>query len=288
LAFDGIIVGDIANEREGSLMKRLILCMLIVVGTVTVLSAQSGRKIRNPIPGTASAGVTPTQTATEEADAAKTAEVGFSESATNQPVSIFVDRERRRSNKSSKKTESETKSKAPEAQTKPADVDSEDEVIKVETNLISLPVTVSTRSGSYVPSLSKGNFKIFEDGIEQEVAYFGNVDKPFTAILLIDVSGSTSLKIEQIQDGAIAFRQSASAARPSHGCFVRFGCFNPDRILQRSSDRSLRRSENFVSAAERRFSMRLILRSTERSRRSREKGDSFVYGRCRYNIKAKL
>lgn len=205
LAFDGIIVGDFANEREGILMKRLILCTLIVIGTVTVLSAQSGRKIRNPIPGTASAGVTPAQTATEEAEAAKTAEIGFSESATNQPVSIFVDRERRRSNKSSKKTESETKSKAPEAQTKPADVDSEDEVIKVETNLISLPVTVSTRSGSYVPSLSKGNFKIFEDGVEQEVAYFGNVDKPFTAILLIDVSGSTSLKIEQIQDGAIAF-----------------------------------------------------------------------------------
>ncbi len=49
------------------------------------------------------------------------------------------------------------------------------------------------------------DFKIFEDGAEQEIAYFGTSEKPFTVILLIDTSPSTAYKIEEIQSAATAF-----------------------------------------------------------------------------------
>ncbi|MBX7055833.1 MAG: VWA domain-containing protein [Pyrinomonadaceae bacterium] len=81
----------------------------------------------------------------------------------------------------------------------------DDEVLKVETNLITIPVSVFDRNGLYIPGLEQEDFKIFENGKEQEIAYFGTTDKPFTVILLIDTSPSTAYKIEEIQAAATAF-----------------------------------------------------------------------------------
>ena len=72
-------------------------------------------------------------------------------------------------------------------------------MIKVETSLVTIPVSVYERSGVYVSGLRRNDFKIFENGKEQEIAYFGTVEQPFSVILLIDVSGSTDNKIKWIQ-----------------------------------------------------------------------------------------
>ena len=82
---------------------------------------------------------------------------------------------------------------------------SEEDVVKVETNLVNIPVSVFDRNGLYIPGLRQEDFKIFEDGKEQQIAYFGTADKPFTVILLIDVSPSTAYKIEEIREAARAF-----------------------------------------------------------------------------------
>lgn len=81
----------------------------------------------------------------------------------------------------------------------------DDDVIKVATDLVTIPVTVYDRDGLYVPNLRRNDFKIFVNGKEQEVAYFGNSDKPFTVVLMIDTSPSTAYQIEEIQDAARAF-----------------------------------------------------------------------------------
>ncbi len=81
----------------------------------------------------------------------------------------------------------------------------DDEVLKVETNLITIPVSVFDRNGLYIAGLQKDDFKIFENGKEQEIAYFGTMDKPFTVVLLIDTSPSTAYRIEEIHQAAIAF-----------------------------------------------------------------------------------
>ncbi len=79
------------------------------------------------------------------------------------------------------------------------------DVIRVETELVTVPVSVFDRNGLYIPNLQQSDFKIFEDGVEQEIAYFGNSDKPFTVVLLLDTSLSTNYKIEEIRAAATAF-----------------------------------------------------------------------------------
>jgi len=61
------------------------------------------------------------------------------------------------------------------------------------------------RDGRYVPNLQKEDFRIWEDGIEQQVAFFASVDKPFSVVLMLDVSPSTQFRLEDIQDAAISF-----------------------------------------------------------------------------------
>lgn len=88
----------------------------------------------------------------------------------------------------------------------------DDEVIRVETNLVTMPVSVLDRDGRFISGLQQRDFKIFEDGIEQKLDYFQSVEQPFTVVLLIDVSPSTQFKIDEIQNAAISF---VNQLRPS-------------------------------------------------------------------------
>lgn len=83
--------------------------------------------------------------------------------------------------------------------------DEEDDVIRVETNLVTMPVSVLDRNGRFVSGLTQRDFRIYENGIEQEVGFFQSVEQPFTVVLMIDVSPSTAYQIDQIHDAAIAF-----------------------------------------------------------------------------------
>ncbi|MEO8574973.1 MAG: VWA domain-containing protein, partial [Pyrinomonadaceae bacterium] len=84
-------------------------------------------------------------------------------------------------------------------------VSEEDEVVRVETNLVTMPVSVIDREGRFISGLQQKDFQIFENGVEQKVGYFQSVEQPFTVILMIDVSPSTAFQIDEIQEGAITF-----------------------------------------------------------------------------------
>lgn len=77
--------------------------------------------------------------------------------------------------------------------------------ITIETNYVTLPVSVLDRNGRFVAGLQKNDFNIFENGVLQKVEYFASVEKPFTVVLLIDVSPSTQYKIDEIHRAAITF-----------------------------------------------------------------------------------
>lgn len=79
------------------------------------------------------------------------------------------------------------------------------DVIRVNTTLVTLPVSVMDRDGRYVPNLRKEDFRLWEDGVEQDVAFFSSVDKPFSVVLMLDTSGSTRFRLEDIQEAAITF-----------------------------------------------------------------------------------
>ena len=88
--------------------------------------------------------------------------------------------------------------------TGPEEVDAGD-IIRVSTTLVTIPVSVMDRDGRYIPNLQKEEFRIWEDGVEQEVAFFQAVDKPFSVVLMLDTSPSTQFRLEDIQDAAISF-----------------------------------------------------------------------------------
>ncbi|MGD9629881.1 MAG: VWA domain-containing protein [Pyrinomonadaceae bacterium] len=80
-----------------------------------------------------------------------------------------------------------------------------DEEIRVETNLVTMPVSVLDRDGRFVSGLSQRDFEIYENGARQKIEYFQSVEQPFTVVLLIDVSPSTQFRIDEIQNAAITF-----------------------------------------------------------------------------------
>lgn len=168
-------------------MRKFFLFVLLILVSVPVVFAQSGRKIA-PAP-------TP-QISKPKADDLP----DYSESTPRPARPKYIKPSLRGGDG---KTSSGPPSPLP-SNSSPEDIGEED-VVKVETNLITIPVSVFDRNGLYIPGLNQGDFKIFEDGKEQQIAYFGTTDKPFTVILLIDTSPSTAYKIEEIQDAAMAF-----------------------------------------------------------------------------------
>jgi VWFA-related protein len=93
----------------------------------------------------------------------------------------------------------------------PLEVD-EDEVVKVETDLVTLNASVLERStGRVITGLTQGDFKIEEDGVEQKIEHFETINAPFDLLLLIDLSGST-VKVADIIRAAT--KRFVSATRP--------------------------------------------------------------------------
>ncbi len=93
----------------------------------------------------------------------------------------------------------------------------DDDVVRVDTNLITVLASVVDRTGRYVSNLSKGDFRIYEDGVEQEIAFFAPVEQPFTIAFLLDMSSSTHSQIEEIRDAANVF---LSRLRPNDRLLV--------------------------------------------------------------------
>src|ERR1700704_2033484 len=79
------------------------------------------------------------------------------------------------------------------------------ETLKIDTNLVTVPVIASSRTGSYISDLKKEEFKLTEDGVVQEIAFLASVDAPFYVVLMLDTSNSTKEKLPLIQRAAIAF-----------------------------------------------------------------------------------
>lgn len=71
-------------------------------------------------------------------------------------------------------------------------VRAQDDVIRVDTELVIIPATVLDGSGKYVTGLKQEDFRIIENGVEQEAVLFESTGKPSSVLLLVDRSGSMS------------------------------------------------------------------------------------------------
>jgi Ca-activated chloride channel homolog len=84
----------------------------------------------------------------------------------------------------------------------------DDDVIRVNTDLVVLNITVKDKSGQYVPGLRLSDFTIFEDGKEvsaQLVSSFSLHESPFAAVVLLDTSGSMESRLSLARSAAIRF-----------------------------------------------------------------------------------
>ena len=97
------------------------------------------------------------------------------------------------------------------ASTGPEEI-SEGDIIRVDTELVSVNVSVVDRGTSRgVNDLTKDDFRLFEDNVPQQIAHFDSASAPFNLVLLIDLSGSTTKVVETIKAAALHF---VAAARP--------------------------------------------------------------------------
>ena len=102
----------------------------------------------------------------------------------------------------------------------------EGDVVRVDTTLVTVPVSVLDRQGRFVPNLRREDFSVFENGVEQAIAYFEPAEKPFTVALLLDTSASTHFHLSEIKEAAIAF---AKQLRPQDRVLI--VSFNDEVLL---------------------------------------------------------
>ncbi len=83
----------------------------------------------------------------------------------------------------------------------PQDPQSQAPVIRTQVNLVNLFVTVRDKNKRIVTDLKKEDFKLAEDGADQQIAFFSKeVTLPITLALLLDTSGSEQFMLPAIQD----------------------------------------------------------------------------------------
>ena len=84
--------------------------------------------------------------------------------------------------------------------------DPKDEV-KLTATLVNVPLIVSDRGGRYLPDLTKKDFQLFEDDVQQKIEFVSSDEVPFNVALIIDTSGSTTDSDRDIRRAAITFVQ---------------------------------------------------------------------------------
>ena len=171
-------VGMKISNFEMGIMR--IISVVVLAAVCTAFSfAQSGRRLQKkvePIP-------------TTKVIAGDT----YSESRSYKPRKIYPPNY----NKNKRRSKKASKTSSPPV--------SEEDVITVDSSLVTIPVSVYDKNGNYITNISKEEIKVFEDGKEQEIAYFRISEQPFTVALLLDTSPSTEYRIDEIRAGAKAF-----------------------------------------------------------------------------------
>lgn len=165
----------------------------------------------------------------------------------------------------------------------PEIIDDED-VLKIDTDLVLVEVTVTDAEGKAVRGLRPEDFKLYEDGDERPVAFLnverrGGVERPVAVVFAVDVSGSmTPEEFVRLQSAMRAFSEKLST-RPASFAVMSFGM--NARVLQtftsdaRKLDRAIERMARDASGLSTHTydavddAVRLLVRGAPRARARR-------------------
>lgn len=185
------------SECTFTFLKRLTLLILMVSALPVLLRANSHQQ----------GGQLATQQVTQQAN----------QQTRQQTSQQGKQRPRRVANGESQPTDNSSKSTGEEVD--------EGDVVRVETQLVSVPAVVTNSLGRPFPGLRAENFLLYEDGQQQAIANFGTTETPFEIALLLDTSGSTRADVALIRQAANSF---INALRP--GDRVAVVAFNTARV----------------------------------------------------------
>jgi len=157
----------------------------------------------------------------------------------------------------------------------PGDDISEGDVIRVESQLVTLNISVIDRGTNRgLLGLGQSDFKLFEDGQEQRIVQFESSSAPFDLMLLIDLSGSTREVVKLIRAAAIRF---VDAARPADRIGIITFAGQPTIVSTLTADRELLRQRIETIDTARgdtklydatNFAMEEVLKESKKSRRT--------------------
>lgn len=106
----------------------------------------------------------------------------------------------------------------------------DDEVLRIDTQLVDVPFVVTDKSGKPLLNLKQSNFVLYEDGKKQEISDFAATSAPFEVALLLDTSGSARSDLDLIKRAAENFVNSLRA-----GDRVSIIAFKTDRTANKST-----------------------------------------------------
>ena len=86
----------------------------------------------------------------------------------------------------------------------------DDDPLRVDTSLVRLNVGVVDQRGRSVTDLDRSNFKIFEDGVRQDITRFEPSTAPFSVVMILDMSGSTLPMRQVMKQSAFRFLDALS------------------------------------------------------------------------------
>lgn len=112
----------------------------------------------------------------------------------------------------------------------------QDEIIKVETSLVNIPVIVSDRDGRNISGLQISDFSIFEDGKQQKIEYFANEESPLNIAILLDTSKSTQQVLAKIKKSAKDFLKNL---KPNDKAIIVSFDYDVEILNQFTSDRKI-------------------------------------------------
>lgn len=120
------------------------------------------------------------------------------------------------------------------------------QMIRTDTRLVLVPVSVTDRSGATVVGLNRSNFTLFEDKTPQEIVAFSAEDAPASVGLIFDISGSMRGKLDAAKRALRAFVDNANSTDEA---FLFTVSSRPDISSAFTPDlESLTERVNFVSA----------------------------------------
>ena len=83
-----------------------------------------------------------------------------------------------------------------------------DTTIVANVELVQIPVTIFDDKGAVAAHLKKNDFRLFDDGIEQNILYFERERVPVSFVVLADLSSSMTRKIPFVQEAALSLLDS--------------------------------------------------------------------------------